>query len=41
MKNMLHAAEYAGTLRDRILTAIIERLIQIDVRAVCLSPPPC
>jgi hypothetical protein len=32
MKNLLRAAEYVSTLRDRILTAIVERLIQIDVR---------
>lgn len=35
VKNMLQISEYAKSLRDRILTAIVERLLQIDVEINC------
>lgn len=34
VKNLLRVSEYAGSLRDRILTTIIERMIHIDVEIV-------
>ncbi len=33
LKNLLRISEYAPELRDRILETIVDRLIQIDVRA--------
>ena len=34
VKNLLRVSEYAGSLRDRILTTIIERMIHIDVEII-------